>query len=433
MENSLAEKRKKILGPFIFILATLFLSFEMILQVSPSVMTSQLMSEFNINAAILGVIASCYFYSYTAMQIPSGLLFDRFGPRALISIACLLCSFGSLFFGIAHSTYLLGVGRFLLGIGSAFAYVGALTVAARWFAPSLFALLVGIVQFVGCVGATCGALPLASLINAVGWRSTMNYLAILGFILSTLCAIFIRNRPEKTKDASQDEHHHLGFLKSFKIIFSQKQTWALGFYSFCNWAPALIFPALWGVPYLMEKYSLPATTAAFACSMVWVGVALFSPLIGYLSDKLKTRNLLLSSTAAIGFVVSSLLLFTPHLPYLVICFFLLILGGASSGNMICFAVAKDINRPSVTSTAMGVNNMAVVLSGAVFQPIVGWILLKLWDGTMINSAPYYSTKSYTLALLSVPACYLISWVVSLFLIKETHCKHTYDPYSDQLL
>lgn len=432
MEHAIADRRKKILGPLIFILATLFLSFEMILQVSPSVMTTQLMSEFNINAAILGVIASCYFYSYTAMQIPSGLLFDRFGPRALISIACFLCSLGSLFFGVAHSAYLLGVGRFLLGIGSAFAYVGALTVAARWFAPSLFALLVGIVQFVGCVGATCGALPLASVINAVGWRTTMNYLAIIGFILSALCAIFIKNRPESTKKESQDQHHHLGFIKSFKVILAQKQTWALGLYSFCNWAPALIFPALWGVPYLMGKYNLPSTTAAFANSMVWVGVALFSPLIGYLSDKLQRRNLLLTSTTAIGCVISCLLLFTPHLPYGIICFFLFILGGASSGNLICFAVAKDINRPSVTSTAMGFNNMAVVLSGAVFQPLVGWILSKLWDGSMINGAPFYSTKSYTLALLSVPACYFVSYLVSQFLIKETYCKPTYDPYLDQL-
>jgi biotin transporter BioY len=81
---------------------------------------------------------------------------------------------------------------------------------------------------------------------------------------------------------------------------------------------------------------------------------------------------------------------------------------------------------------MGFNNMAVVLSGAVFQPIVGWILDKLWDGAMVNGAPFYSTKNYTLALLSVPACYLVSWICAAFFIKETHCKHTFDPLQDQL-
>ena len=214
---------------------------------------------------------------------------------------------------------------------------------------------------------------------------------------------------------------------------SQKQTWALALYSFFNWAPALIFPALWGVPYLMGKYNIPSTTAAFACSMVWVGVGLFSPLIGYLSDRLQRRNILLISTTAIGAVVSLILLLVSNLPYVLICFFLFILGGASSGNLICFAVAKDINRPSVTSTAMGFNNMALVLSGTVFQPIIGWVLSKLWDGKMLDGAPFYSTQSYTLALMSVPVCYLISLLVSSSMIKETFCKHTYDPYSDQLL
>jgi MFS family permease len=426
------EQKSNLKGIIIFILATLFLSFEMILQVSPSIMTTQLMAEFNINAAILGVISSFYFYSYTAMQIPSGLLYDRFGPRILISVACFLCSIGALFFGSTHSVLLLGVGRFLLGIGSAFAYIGALTVAARWFSPSLFALLVGIVQFIGCVGATCGAYPLAYTIDVIGWRSTINYLGVGGILLTILCALFIRNRPPKEKDQEADQHFHLGFVKSFKAVISEKQSWALALYSFCNWAPALIFPALWGVPYLMSKYGYTNTKAAFANSMVWVGVACFSPLIGYISDKLKRRNLLLTSCTLIGLVVSLLLLLTPSLPYFLICIFLLILGGASSGNLICFAVAKDIHRVSVTSTAMGFNNMAVVLSGAVFQPIVGWILSKLWDGTMMGGAPAYSTSSFTLALMSVPACYLIGLVASLFLIKETYCKHKYDTYQEQL-
>ena len=432
MKTTYSDKHRNLIGTLIFILASLFLSYEMILQVSPSIMTTQLMGEFNMNAAGLGLIASLYFYSYTAMQIPSGLLYDRFGPRLLIAIACGLCALGALFFGLSTTAFHLGIGRFLLGIGSAFAYVGALTVAARWFPPSTFALFVGILQFIGCIGATCGAYPLAKVIDAIGWRSTMNYLGVIGLILTIACALFIKNRPPADAAKSDDQHHHLGFLKSFKAVISEGQSWALGLYSFCNWAPALIFPALWGVPYLMSKYNISNATAAFACSMVWVGVACFSPLIGWLSDKLQRRNLLLTSTTAIGFFISLALLLVDGLPYFVICLFLLILGGASSGNLICFAVAKDINRPSVTSTAMGFNNMAVVLSGAVFQPIVGWILAKLWDGSILDGAPVYSTHSYTLALLSVPGCYLISWIISTFFIKETFCKHTYDVYQDQL-
>ena len=433
MKQSYITKHKNLFGTLIFILAALFLSFEMILQVSPSIMTNQLMAEFNINAAVLGVIASFYFYSYTIMQIPSGMLYDRFGPRMLITIATVLCSLGALFFGLAHSVFLLALGRFLLGIGSAFAFVGALTIAARWFAPSLFALFIGLLQFIGAIGATCGAYPLAYFINTFGWRPTMTALGFIGLGLSVFCAIFIRNRPPQDEDNISDHHTHLGFMKSFKTVICQGQSWSLGLYSFTNWAPMLILAALWGVPYLMGKYNLHNTTAAFATSMAWIGMGLFSPLLGWLSDKIKRRNILLIATSAIGFIAAVTLLFANNLSYTTLCFLFFLIGCASSGNLLCFAVAKDINRPSVTSTAMGFNNMTVVLSGAVFQPVVGWILLKFWEGGMENGAPLYTTYSYTWALTTVPICYFIGLLASIFLIKETFCKHKFDTYSDQLL
>ena len=157
MKHSFIAKHKVLCGTIILILASLFLLFEMALQVSPSIMTNQLMSEFKIHADVLGVMASCYFYSYTLMQIPSGLFYDHFGPRLLISLACAVCSLGAFFFGLSQSVILLGMGRFLLGIGSAFAFVGVLAVAARWFAPTLFALFAGMTQFLAGIGAMCGA------------------------------------------------------------------------------------------------------------------------------------------------------------------------------------------------------------------------------------------------------------------------------------
>lgn len=224
MNHSFIARHKKTVGALIFVLATLFLSFEMILQVSPGIMTAQLMSEFHINAAVLGVISSFYFYSYALMQIPSGLLYDRFGPRMLITIATILCSLGALFFGLTHSVFLLATGRFLLGIGSAFAFVGALTVAARWFPPSVFALFVGLIQFIGAIGATCGIFPLSYVINDIGWRSMMTGLGYIGLVLAVFCAIFIRNRPPQEDDHVSDHHTHLGFVKSFKKVIFQKQT-----------------------------------------------------------------------------------------------------------------------------------------------------------------------------------------------------------------
>lgn len=430
MKNSFITKHQTLFGSIIFLLASLFLFFEMALQVSPSIMTSQLMSEFNINASILGFMASCYFYSYTAMQIPSGLLYDKFGTRALISIATLVCSLGALFFGYSPNVTFLSIGRFLLGIGSAFAFVGVLAVVAKWFSPSIFALFVGITQFLASVGAMSGALPLAYAVDHFGWRDTTIFLGYFGIVLAIICAIVIRNSP--TRESNSPTHQNLSVSKSFKEVLYQGQTWALGVYSFSNWAPALIFPALWGVPYLMIKYQMANTQAALATSMFWIGVAAISPVLGWISDWMQRRKILLTISTLVGLIAACILLYIPGISYFTVCLMLFLLGAASSGNILCFAVAKDINRPSVTSTAMGFNNMAVVMGGAVFQPICGWILSKLWDGQMTSGVPVYSEAAYTTALSTVPLCYLIGLIASLFFIKETYCKPKYDTYLDQL-
>ena len=115
-------KKTLFFGIIVFLLAAAFLFYEMALQVSPSVMTHQLMLDFKINASVLGVMAAFYFYSYTSMQIPAGLLYDRFGPRLLITISLCICVMGAFLFGFTTTVVLASLGRFFMGIGSAFGH-----------------------------------------------------------------------------------------------------------------------------------------------------------------------------------------------------------------------------------------------------------------------------------------------------------------------
>ncbi|MCH9631490.1 MAG: hypothetical protein S4CHLAM37_15130 [Chlamydiia bacterium] len=431
MKHHIIAKHRRTFAIIIYGLTALFLFFEMALQVSPSIMTTQLMSEFHIGASVLGIMASFYFYSYTIMQIPSGVLFDYFGPRALVTAAALMCSLGALFFGYSHSVSLLAAGRFFMGFGSAFAFVGVLTVIARWFPPNKFAFMVGITQFLAAMGAMGGALPLAYSVNDIGWRSTISYIAYIGILLSILCVSFIRNHPPEMAEKSKG-HDRVGFLKSMASIVTEAQPWWIALYAFCSWSPVAIFAALWGVPFLMRYYNIPNTKAALVTSMIWIGLSVTSPVIGWLSDKLGKRNPLLNFCAFLGLVSSLAMLYLPHIPYWLAFILLLFFGAASSGQIITFAVAKDITRGSVVSTAMGFNNMAVVLGGAILQPLVGIILSKLWGGETENGVHIYTVTHYKIALITVPICYLVGLICSLFLIKETYCRPKYDSYSDQL-
>lgn len=424
MKSSFIHKHEKLFSIIIYVLAALFLFYEMALQVSPGVMTGELMKDFKLDTASLGVIAAFYFYSYTIMQIPAGLLFDKFGPRKLITLSAILCSAGSLFFGSTTSMSMLALGRFLMGIGSAFAFIGVLIVAARWFKSKHFALLVGVAQLLAALGAMGGSLPLAYAVESIGWRATITILGGSGFILAALTILIVRDYP-KNYPHHESDHYKLGLWNSLKAIFKNGQTWAIALYAFSAWSPVAIFAALWGVPYLMLRYGVSKSLAAASVSMIWLGLILTSPFLGWLSDKIQRRKNLLIICSSTGLISSILLLMISRLAFPVTYFLLFLVGAAAAGQILTFALVKDNTRPIVTATAIGFNNMAVVIGGALFQPLVGWIISIYWNSNLTGAKEVYNLTAYNKALIIVPFCFFLGLVASLFFIKETFCKQKY--------
>jgi MFS family permease len=406
-------------------LAAAFLCYEMALQVSPSVMTHQLMRDLSIDAAGLGIISGFYFYSYTLMQIPAGLLFDRYSTRWLTTISLLVCAAGATFFGMADSVVFASLGRFFMGLGSAFAFIGVLVVATRWFSLKYFAFLVGIAQFLAAMGAMGGEAPLATAVNKFGWRPTITWLAFVGGLLAIIILIIVHHKPDGPHHSSQ-KSKDFGVGRSVRTVLGNAQTWWLGLYAFACWAPITAFASLWGVPYLMARYDVSNTLASTAMAMVWIGLGIASPLLGWYSDQLGRRRGLLNFCAIVGVIAALGILYVPQMPFAITFVLLFAFGVATAGQILSFAVVRDINRPEVTATAIGVNNMAVVAGGALFQPLVGYLLRLNWHGEMFNQAPVYSVDNYNIALLVVPVCFLVSWIAGHFLIRETYCKPQYE-------
>jgi len=423
------NRDQRILGIFIYALVSLFLLFEMALQVSPSVMTRPLMEEFHIGAATLGIMASFYFFSYTLMQIPVGLLYDRCSARWLITGAALICTIGAFFFAFTHHVAWAAFGRFLMGIGSSFAFVGVLIVAARWFPPRYFAFLVGVAQLLGALGALCGELPVAAMLDHMIWRVVMVIFGAVGALLTILCFMIVRDNPYNKRRIP--EHHHL--MQELKEILRSAQTWWVALYAFCGWGPIAVFAALWGVPYLRIRFQVPTTYAALAMALVWLGVGCMSPILGWFSDKLGRRCLLLRLTSLIGLLSSLALFYLPGITFGYSFFLLLGIGIAASGQILSFALVKDNNRSTTTGTAIGLNNMAVVAGGALFQPLVGILLHFFWEGhTDAYGVPLYSINNYHIGLVVVPACFFVGLLVSSFFIKETYCRPKYGSLSDAI-
>jgi MFS family permease len=412
------------LATLICTLATTFLLYEFILQVSPSVMTGELMRDLGLLPAGLGATLAFYYYAYTPMQIPAGLLFDRFGPRLLLTIATLICAIGAIIFGIASGPSMAAMGRFLMGIGSAFAFIGALVLTANWFPPHYFAVLTGIVQLSSCIGAIGGQAPLVPIINQFGWRNTINSLGIIGIVLALLIWLIVRDTPHQNEQPASSKS--ISFKQEMSRLvqaMNNKQTWWIGLYSFMVWAPMTAFVSLWIIPFLSEAYGFNTQAASNASAIIWLGVGIGSPLLGWWSDKLQRRCLPLTVSALLGAVSLSLLIYWP-LSSLWFYINLFIVGLGATGQALAFGVVKDNNRPELTGTAIGFNNMAVVASGAIFQPLIGWLLVYC-SKTATHMAAHgsaYTLITYQKAFIILPACYLVAALVSHFLLRETYCR-----------
>lgn len=425
--NSLATQRPILLGTIICALAAVFYMYEFVLQVSPAVMTSELMRDFGLNAASLGAVTAFYYYAYTPMQLPAGLLYDRFGPRILITVAILICACGAFFFGLTNSAAMASAGRFFMGIGSAFSFIGALLLVSRWFPPQYFAILAGLVQFMSSVGAISGEVPLAAAVAQWGWRSTTMWLAAFGVILAVVVWFVVKDSPAEAiagKKIKQPQSGK-GEMKRLHQVCSNKQTWFTAIYSFAIWAPIAAFAALWGIPFLVAAYGISTQAASAALAMTWIGIGVGSPLIGWWSDHVGRRCLPLVVSAMLGVVSLVAVIYIPHLPTVLLYAFLFVLGLAASGQSLAFGVVKDNNHSSVTGTAIGFNNMATVAGGALFQPLVGIFLQLNWDGVMQGNAPVYTAVDYRLAFLVLPLCYVVAVIMSMKFIRETNCMHQY--------
>ncbi|MDQ8039932.1 MAG: MFS transporter [Rickettsiella sp.] len=422
----LTKKRQVILATIICTLAAMFYMYEFILQVSPAVMTNELMRDLNLNAASLGTMAAFYYYSYTPMQLPAGLLYDRFGPRRLITLAVLICAIGALLFGTTSNVFMASVGRFFMGIGSSFSFIGALLLVSRWFPPHYFALLTGLVQLMSSVGAIAGQVPLATAISHWGWRSTIISLSIIGCFLALFIWTIVRDSPETVCQRKKFQcSSKTSELKRLQHVCSNQQTWLIALYSFAIWAPITAFAALWGIPFLVANYGISTEAASKASAMIWLGIGIGSPLLGWFSDKIQSRSIPLSFSALIGVISLTLVIYGPQLSITWLYITLFIFGLAASGQALSFGVVKDNNPPSVVGTAIGFNNTAVVAGGALFQPLIGFLLYYNWNGTMHDGTPFYGAADYQKALVILPLCYILALVVSRFLLRETRCKQQF--------
>lgn len=408
----------------IWLLSAMFMFYKYVIEVSPSVMTSTLMRTFQIGGIELGNLAASYFYAYMLLQIPAGVLLDKFGPRKTTTLAIALCAIGSLVFAQADSLFVAGTGRFLTGIGAAFAVVNCLKLTANWFPSKQFAFMAGLMMTMAMLGAVGGQAPLALFIQKVQWRSAMQILGLLGFVLAVIFWLVVRDR---SPDHLKEKHivsTKISFSKSIKLVLKNSQSWWLSIYSGFAFAPVMIFGGMWGVSFIKDAFGLSGNMSAQMVSLIFIGFAVGAPVLGWFSDRLGHRRIVMFWGTFIALITISTVIYAPGLSGYALALLLFIFGFSISSFLLCFTMIREINLPIVAATAIGFMNAFDALLGAISDPLTGKFLDLGWDGQLVEGIRIFSVSTYQAALLTIPV-YLIISLLTLMKIKETHCKPSY--------
>jgi len=426
--NYISTRRKSIsVGWLVCMLGAIFYCYEYLLRIEPSVMVPELMRDFNITAANLGLIAAVYYFAYTPMQVVVGILIDRYGARLVLTCAVIACTLGSFLFSTSESIYMVGFGRFLIGFGSAFAFVGVMKLAAEWLPKHHFALFAGFTVSLAMVGAMVGDVELTLLVHKIGWKSALYIGTGVGVVLIPMIWILVRDTPKWKELHSSKTSFRETFIGLGQII-KNPQMWFSGIIGCAFFLSLSVFAELWGIPFLRDVYGLSPGVAAFACSMVFAGWLIGAPINGWLSDKNRTRKLPLIVGGSVSAILITIVIFKPiniSIEFLDILLFLF--GLFSSVQIVCFAISKENNPTHVAATAIAFTNFLIMTGALVLQPLIGKLLDISWVGQMHNGLRVYSATDYQYALLILPVSILVGVFMS-FILRETYTKKDWDEF-----
>lgn len=415
--NSNPRQHSNTYAWLVFILSAGFLFYKYILQVSPAVMTDDFMRAFDLTGTGLGVLVGFYFYTYMIMQVPSGIILDKYGSHKPTTLAILICAVGAALLAYTNQYALACIARLLMGLGAAFATTSYMKLASHWFAPRLFPLLSGLFGTACMLGAGTAEAPMAYLVHAVGWRDTLLVASLAGVVL--MIVFYWAASP--SHHAGREKHQHSDSFQWSLIgsILKQRSNLPLILYGGLAFTPATVFGGLWGVPFLQAAYHVDKSTAATSISLIFFGFAIGGLIVGFIGKSSRQLVPIMTIGTTLATLFLCAVIYVPHMPYWGINACLSLYGIFSAGFLMSYTVAKNINISTIVGTVIGVFNMGDPLCGAIADPLIGKVLDLNWHGKITDGVRIFDLSAYH-AALSLVVVYLLLAVFCCFFIRENH-------------
>ncbi|MCX5826127.1 MAG: MFS transporter [Deltaproteobacteria bacterium] len=363
-------------GVVISVLAMLFI-FSMFYRVSTAVIAPNLISDLSLNAEMIGILGSAFFFSFALMQIPMGPLLDRIGPRVVITCFSLIGAVGAILFAHTHSYNGVLIARILIGIGMAAMLMGTYKVFTLAFPANAFSTLAGFFMSVGTFGNMLAASPLAYFAEHAGWRITFFAAGGATAVLGILCFFILKSLPNvRNNTVTPDTKIVVSFLQSAKLIIGSLSFWQIGIVAFFRYGTFICLQGLWFGLYLIDAKRFTPINAGNILIMLAVGNIVGGPIAGRLSD-LSVHGTKAITMAGLTLYCVSLFSLSGIWPikhqaiFMMVSFFIGFF--CSFGTMLSSHI-KDLFPLNIAATAMAWLNFFSMMGSAVLMSIFGKLM-----------------------------------------------------------
>jgi len=401
----------------IWSLAAIFYFYEYVLRVAPSVIVGDLMAAFNTSAAMIGLLSSAYFWFYAPMQMPAGILMDRWGARNLLTTGTLACGLGALLFAVAFEYWVGFSARALMGFGSAFAFVGMIYVTSHWFPSRYTNILIGFGNSIGMLGAMWGEAILGYLDQIFDWRVVTLLLAIFGLLLALGIFILFKKYPGPASHQDDRADDFATIWTNLKRILTSGQSWITATVSFTIYLTTVTFAGLWAPSFFQVVYGYDQGRAGLTASMIYLGWVVGGPIVGWMSTHWVERKWLLFSCGLLAALLLSTVLYSTTLPAIFVLILLFFVGALSSAQLLTYSHAILIHSDEAKGSSIAFTNFCVMAVGALSQPFVGW-LLDLRAEKVVGAPALLTAPDFQFAATLFPISFVLAALFALFMKRE---------------
>jgi predicted MFS family arabinose efflux permease len=371
----------------VWIIASIFYAYQYILRVMPNIMLEDIMLQFDIGAATFGQFSGVYYIGYSLMHLPIGIMFDRFGPRKIMTACILLTIVGLMPLLFADYWIYPIAGRFLIGLGSSAAILGVFKIIRMTFSEERFPRMLSLSVTIGLIGAIYGGGPVSYMREAFGYQTVVQFFAIAGILLALVTYWIIpevKGSLQTTVKADIKE-----VLNNKRVIWS------------CIFAGLMVGPLegfadVWGTAFLKQVYAFDDTLAASLPSMIFIGMCFGAPVLSLIADKVKSYLATIVG-AGIAMAVSFILMLGWHLPSAALSISFVLIGVCSAYQILAIYKVSTYVREEVAGLTTAVANMIIMIFGYVFHAIIGGVV-NVMGGPITSQALIYGVSFIPIAL-----------------------------------